>query len=190
MIRTARLRLVPATVEMLRADLARDLERLGRLVGAAAPAVWPPELFDGEAIRYSIEDLESDPRNAHWSMCYFVREGAPGEIVGVGGYKGAPLNGEVELGYSVLPAFRRQGYASEAVRGLVTRAFAYKEVERVSAHTLPELTASIGVLEKCGFRHVGPGEEAGTLRFERRRFSLPRFDAPKPPWRRASRPRP
>jgi RimJ/RimL family protein N-acetyltransferase len=36
------------------------------------------------------------------------------------------------------------------VRALVDHAFAMPAVRRVTAETLPELTASIGVLEKCG----------------------------------------
>jgi [ribosomal protein S5]-alanine N-acetyltransferase len=39
-------------------------------------------------------------------------------------------------------------------------------VTRVTAHTLPELRASIRVLEKCGFAFVGDGVEAGTIQFE------------------------
>ena len=34
------------------------------------------------------------------------------------------------------------------------------------AETLPELTPSIGVLEKCGFRLIGDGSEPGVIRFE------------------------
>jgi len=39
-------------------------------------------------------------------------------------------------------------------------------VQRVIAETLPELTPSIGVLRKCGFRPVGEGSEPGVIRFE------------------------
>jgi RimJ/RimL family protein N-acetyltransferase len=60
----------------------------------------------------------------------------------------------------------RHGYATEAVRGLVAAAFALPEVRRVLAETLPELTPSIGVLHKCGFRLIGDGSEPGVIRFE------------------------
>ena len=39
-------------------------------------------------------------------------------------------------------------------------------VQRVIAETLPELTPSIGVLGKCGFRFIGDGAEPGVIRFE------------------------
>jgi [ribosomal protein S5]-alanine N-acetyltransferase len=45
------------------------------------------------------------------------------------------------------------------VGGLVARAFALPQVRRLIAETYPELTPSIGVLEKLGF---APAEEAGS----------------------------
>jgi RimJ/RimL family protein N-acetyltransferase len=48
---------------------------------------------------------------------------------------------------------------------LIGRAFAFPDVRRVIAETLPELTPSIGVLRKCGFRFIGEGSEPGVIRF-------------------------
>jgi [ribosomal protein S5]-alanine N-acetyltransferase len=70
------------------------------------------------------------------------------------------------VGYGVVRDHQRRGYASETVRGLVGHAFALPEVHRVIAETLPELTPSIGVLEKCGFRFIGEGSEPGVIRYE------------------------
>jgi RimJ/RimL family protein N-acetyltransferase len=39
-------------------------------------------------------------------------------------------------------------------------------VRRVIAETYPALIASIGVLQKCGFRSIGDGSEPGVIRFE------------------------
>jgi len=39
-------------------------------------------------------------------------------------------------------------------------------VQRAIAEALPELTPSIGVLRKCGFRFIGDGAEPGVIRFE------------------------
>lgn len=83
----------------------------------------------------------------------------------------APPNEEglVEIGYSILPQHQRQGFATEAAAGLVRNAFTHSEVHGVVAETLPELVASIGVLEKCGFGFVGDGSEPGVIRYHRRR---------------------
>jgi [ribosomal protein S5]-alanine N-acetyltransferase len=70
------------------------------------------------------------------------------------------------VGYGIVRDHQRQGYASETVRGLLERAFADPTVQRVIAETFPELTPSIGVLRKCGFRFIGDGAEPGVIRFE------------------------
>jgi [ribosomal protein S5]-alanine N-acetyltransferase len=90
-------------------------------------------------------------------------------LIGTAGYKGPPADGTVEVGYGIVTDHRRRGYASEAVRGLVARAFRVPGVRRIIAETLPELTASIGVLRKCGFELIGEGSEPGVIRFERTR---------------------
>jgi len=59
--------------------------------------------------------------------------------------------------HSVLPPHHGCGYATEAAAALVAWAFAHREIESVTAETLPDLTASIRVMEKCGMRFVGDG---------------------------------
>jgi RimJ/RimL family protein N-acetyltransferase len=39
----------------------------------------------------------------------------------------------------------------------------------VSAQTYPSLPESIKVMERCGMTYVGPGEDEGTVRYQRRR---------------------
>jgi RimJ/RimL family protein N-acetyltransferase len=91
-------------------------------------------------------------------------------LIGSAGYKGPPSpDGSVEVGYGIVRDHQRKGYASEAVRGLLTHAFAVPAVQRIIAETFPELTGSIGVLRKCGFRPLGAGSEPGVIRFELRR---------------------
>ncbi|MEW6250372.1 MAG: GNAT family N-acetyltransferase [Planctomycetota bacterium] len=99
-----------------------------------------------------------------------TRAGAGGPagrvLIGGGGFKGPPgPDGEVEIGYSILPAFQRRGYATEAMRGLMAWGFADPRVTAVAAETFPELEPSLRVIAKLGLTHVGPGLEAGTDRF-------------------------
>ena len=87
--------------------------------------------------------------------------------MGIVGYKGPPtIDGTVEVGYSVMEAHRRRGYASEAVAALVERAFDFLQVVRVVADTFPDLTASILVLERNGFAAKGEGSDEGSIRYE------------------------
>ncbi len=52
MIRTRRLRLVPASVESLAAELD-GREDLERYLGIPVPESWPPELYDRAATEYT-----------------------------------------------------------------------------------------------------------------------------------------
>lgn len=177
-IRTMRLDLVPASPRQLAAELDGS-EALARALGVRVPDDWPPDLYDRDALEFSLVVAQHTPaEDAHWLSYYFVLrddEGFGPVAVGIGGYKGPPEAGEVEVGYSVLDVYRRRGIASEAVTGLLARAFADPRVERVTAETLPELVASLGVLARCGFRPLGPGIDEGAVRFaiQRRDWRVP-----------------
>lgn len=167
-IATRRLQLVPATLELVRAALAGPPE-LGTALGAVVPATWPPQFLDPPALEYTRARLLEGPEQFDWWL-YFVllaEDAGARTLVGTAGYKGPPsADGTVEIGYGIVAEHQRRGYAAEAALGLVERAFANPGVERVLAETLPDLTASIGVLEKCGFRLTGAGSEPGVIRFE------------------------
>ena len=59
---------------------------------------------------------------------------------------------EVEIGYAVGSRFRRQGYASEAVKAVVTYALGSPRLERVLAVTGRENGASINVMKRIGMK--------------------------------------
>ena len=172
-IRTPRLVLVPATVETLNAEL-EGRPALARVLGAGVSEDWPPELYDENTTRWTLTALERIPAFAEWGMHYIVRSATDADrstrLIGTGGLKGPPNpEGIVEIGYSILPAFRRQGFAREAVDGWLAWAFAHEVVQRVVAHTLPELTPSIGVLQSAGFTFAGAADdpdEPTAIRYE------------------------
>ena len=168
MIATARLELIPGTVELLQAALDGGPE-LAAALGVAEPGSWPPEYLDPPALRHMRDRLAEGPTQAGWWLNFIVLVAGPRgrTLIGCSGFKGPPTDdGTVEVGYTIVPEHHRRGYATEAVRALVSHAFAIPAVRRVTAETLPELTASIGVLEKCGFHFCGDGSEPGVIRFE------------------------
>jgi [ribosomal protein S5]-alanine N-acetyltransferase len=167
---TSRLELVPATVDLVEAEL-RDPAELGQRLGAVVPAGWPPEPYDRPAAEYTIARLAQGPEQAGWWLHYMVLvDPPPRTVIGTCGYKGPPgADGTVEIGYGVLPAFHRRGYAFEAVQALIERAFAQPEVGRVIAETFPHLTPSKGLLQKAGFHLVSEGSEPGVICYELRR---------------------
>lgn len=170
-IETPRLTLVAVTLEMIEAELG-DRAGLARLLGAEISAGWPPPLNDENTMRWTRDHLAANPDNGGWGTWYMLlrRDGAQPLLMGVGGFKGkfvAP--GTCELGYSVMEPHQRRGYASEFVEALVGWAFAHPEIERVVAHTLPELAPSIRVLEKNEFAFSTATLEEGAIMFELKR---------------------
>jgi [ribosomal protein S5]-alanine N-acetyltransferase len=146
-----------------------DRAALAALLGVTVPENWPVEHYDGDPLVWSLKQLDQNPASEPWLLRYFIeRESRTLVGFGGGGGGGGVQDRTWTIGYSVLPQFRRRGYASEAVAALVEAAFA-DGIERVIAETYPELVASIGVLAKNGFVHIGDGDGERVIRFERRR---------------------
>ena len=166
-LRTPRLHLIAATLEIARAEVS-DRSILARLLDARLPADWPPPLNDDDSARFFLDYLTQHPADVGWMAWYFVAiDNGERVAIGNGGFKGAPSDGAVEIGYSVVPRYQRRGFAGEAVRALIAWAFSHDGVERVVAQTLPESVASQALLCKLGFRETAP-PEPGTLLFELR----------------------
>jgi len=157
-IRTARLRLVAYDAELARLQL-QDRAAFFAALGAKVEPAWPPELHDPAIPQLTLERLSAGADMAGWDAWAFLMpwpmDGAD-RPVGVGGFHGPPdADGVVEIGYSMLPSFREQGLATEAVQGLVDWACAHAGVRAIRAETLAHLLASRRVLEKSGFSAAG-----------------------------------
>jgi RimJ/RimL family protein N-acetyltransferase len=147
LLRTARLELVPCSLEAARASL-RDRTRLEALIGRSVPESWPPgELVD--ALSVYARALESDRSQLGWGV-WLVMAPHEGSLVGSAGFKGPPdRRGCVEIGYGIEALFRRRGYAREAVAALVGWAWE-RGARRIVAECHQANADSIKVL-----RHVG-----------------------------------
>jgi RimJ/RimL family protein N-acetyltransferase len=104
-----------------------------------------------EALPAAIKEARRRPENP-WGTHLFLDD--DGALVGFGGFKGEPRDGEVELGYAVAPGRQGRGIATAVVEELVRRART-AGVNIVSAHTLAEDNASTAVLRKTGFARTG-----------------------------------
>ena len=95
-------------------------------------------------------------------FAYVVVRRADGLAVGDVGFHGPPgPDGDVELGYALVPAARGRGLAGESVSLLVDWALAQTGVTAVSARVDGGNPASLRVLERLGFRPAT--EPAGQL---------------------------
>ncbi len=168
MIVTERLTLVPHTVELLRAEI-HDHQALARMLSATVPENWPPE-STVDALPIFLSFVESAPDQVGWFGWYAVTTRTDQTnpiLIGGGGFMGPPVEGLVQMGYSVIEQHNRKGYATEMVGGLVSWAFAHPECTVVSAETEWANPYSVRVLEKNGFIRVGPGSVADGSKYER-----------------------
>ena len=62
---------------------------------------------------------------------------------------------QAELGFTLSPAYQGQGYATEAVRGLLDHLFVDWNLHRVSAECDARNTASARLLKRVGFKQEG-----------------------------------
>ncbi|MCA1703613.1 MAG: GNAT family N-acetyltransferase [Actinobacteria bacterium] len=155
-IETPRLRLIPCELRHFEAILT-DQRQLEQMLGVIVfdDGFDFPGVADIEAMRFLYEYLKANPDALGWWTYLFVHA-EDKVLIGPGGYKGkANEAGTVEIGYAIVPAYRRRGLATEAAQGLIDHAFAHARVKRVDAHTLAERNASVRVLEKVGMKFMG-----------------------------------
>ncbi len=88
-----------------------------------------------------------------WVAYFFANE--HGELIGGGGFKGAPRQGKVEISYGTFEQYQKQGVATEICRELVKLALETDPSVLITARTLPDNLASMRVLEKNGFVNQG-----------------------------------
>jgi len=164
---TKSVRFVELTSTAMRALLADDL--------AAARAETGYELGDAfltDAAKwlwqYRVDQLTADPTSIGWLVKLVLSE--PG-VVGYAGFHGPPdAAGMVEIGYTVDPQYRRQGYARAIVAALLELAAGKPEVHTVRASISPTNAASLATIAGFGFLEAGEqwDEEDGLeLLFER-----------------------
>ena len=154
-IRTARLSLVPLLEETLAALVAGDREEASRAQGVELPAGFPaPDGSDAFFLSVQLERVRADPDHRDWCGRLMIRL-SDGAVVGRCGFHGPPWAvGRAEIGYTVLPAHRRQGLATEAARALIAWAWAQGE-RTVFATVAPTNPASLAVVRRLGFVETG-----------------------------------
>jgi RimJ/RimL family protein N-acetyltransferase len=119
------------------------------LEGRAEPESMPPSFVAVRSLRLQAAGIP-----APWSSCYLIVQAKTKKIIGSCGFKNAPINGRVDVGYGVALSARCHGAATAALRLLVEMAFTAGEKE-VMAEIEPTNLASGRVVQKLGFAVVG-----------------------------------
>ena len=157
MIQTKRLDLIPVPPAVIRAALDGDRPGMERLLGITVPADWEVRR---EFLELRLRELEADPALQPWLMrCICLR--GEGRLIGDIGFHAAPVTPpassrkSAELGYCVLEAWRRRGFAQEAIEALIQWACDQHEVNRFLLSISPENQPSLALAAKLGFRRIG-----------------------------------
>lgn len=162
---TRRLKLIAGTKELAEAEI-KDTKKFSKLLRASIPENWPPDNL--KDVQNLFLELYKEHHNwEKWITWYAVRIDTDYPILcGDIGFKGpADKKGMVEIGYSVLPQYQGEGFATEMVSGIVRWANRQPSVKQIEAEVNIENKASIRVLEKNDFFRIGKGVEINTIRF-------------------------
>lgn len=131
--------------DLAAANLAAPIAFSDYFVGPECRSVW----------RRRAAQVVDDPTSATW-ITRAILDTDRGLVVGRAGFHGPPdAAGMVEVGYSVDPAFRRQGYARAALVALLTWARDDASIRTVRATISPDNPASRALVAQYGFVEVG-----------------------------------
>ena len=159
-ILTARLRLLAITPSLL--DLQEDQSHiLGDALDAVIPSCWPNSDWEPHVYTFIRKQWQSHPETLGWHRYVLLPENE--SFILIGSLGSHPVSEtEAELGYGILEPWQNRGYATEATRALIEYLFRAGR-QRIRAQTFPHLEASQRVMQKCGMRPAGAGDEAGTV---------------------------
>jgi [ribosomal protein S5]-alanine N-acetyltransferase len=159
-IHTARLDLIPMTLTFMRASLDGDLDTAEQLLRASLPVEWPGE--NAGLLSLRLQQLEADPALQPWLVrAMALRQTRT--MIGHIGFHDAPgadclrpySAAAAEFGFTVYPAFRRQGFAREASVALMQWATHERGVTEFVMSIRPDNAPSQALAASLGFVRIG-----------------------------------
>ncbi|HZX97925.1 MAG TPA: GNAT family N-acetyltransferase [Dermatophilaceae bacterium] len=149
-----RLDLEPMALELMEALLCGDRETAQPMVGYRIPPHWPQGMES--TLRFRMTIARRQPESLPLLFRAMVLRADPEVVVGRIGFHGpADDAGMLEIGYEVFPAYRRRGYAREAVLAMFDWAQRDPAVLRFRATVSPENLPSRRLVTGLGFIEVG-----------------------------------
>ncbi len=122
--------------------------------------VWPSDDLTRAAFRRRLKRYAEDIRN-DLAYPFFIFDRPHDHLVG--GLTIANIRRGVaqagSLGYWIGAPFAHQGYMTRAVRAVIPFCLDALRLHRIEAACIPTNTASVGLLEKTGFRREGYARE-------------------------------
>lgn len=155
MIETERLVIKPLTYNQLLKYIQSDNSLEKELALNSTERSISPELK--EALEQTILPHVADiSKNYLYCTLWTIISKQENKMVGDLCFTGEPTAaGEIEIGYGTYERFRKQGYMTEAVGGIIDWTKNQPAIKAVIAGTDKENRASWAVLEKNGFTKTG-----------------------------------
>jgi ribosomal-protein-alanine N-acetyltransferase len=155
-IRSERLDLPLLSLDQLDRLAAGDGASVGADLQAILPIPWLDEVRWLAGMR--AQQLRLRPYDAPWLLRPILlrsTDGAPRAIGYLNFHAGPDERGMVEVGYTLLPEARGQGYAIEAVRAAFDWATSVHAVHLFRASVAPDNERSLNLIGKLGFAQTG-----------------------------------
>jgi ribosomal-protein-alanine N-acetyltransferase len=152
-VSSQRLDLVLLEERALELVIERRGEELEGSLGGEIPAEWLDAALPMARMRR--EQIREDPSATAWLLRAIVLRDER-KVIGYVNFHGPPSpEGWAEIGYEILPAYRRRGIATETARAMFDWAHSQHGVTRFRASIGPANTASLGMIRKLGFTRTG-----------------------------------
>lgn len=156
LIESARLEMPLLSLEQLGLVADGETPLVATQLGAALSGEWLEEVRWLAGFRAG--QVRERPQDEPWLLRPIIRReaGLPREAIGYLNFHAGPdQHGMVEIGYTLLPAARGQGYAIEAVRAAFDWATRVHGVRRFRASVAPDNERSLNLIGKLGFVRRG-----------------------------------
>jgi [ribosomal protein S5]-alanine N-acetyltransferase len=148
------IRFVPLSVAAMSALLNGDLAGGSALAGVQLSDYFISDRAKG-LWRRRVNQIAEDPSAEPW-VARAAISAETGYAVGYAGFHGPPDEvGMVEIGYTVVPESRRQGYAKAMLGSLIQFARDEPSVRVVRLTISPDNEASLATMAGFGFEHKG-----------------------------------
>jgi len=150
LIETQRLQLLTLLPEELRALIAVDTARARELTGVSFPPGWFADPGRAEGLPWHLRHLEAHETHRAWRVRVVV-ERATQLAIGAITLKGPPnAEGDVEIGWGIDLAYRRQGFATEAANAVTQWASTHPGFRSLSATIADDNLGSQRVAMRLG----------------------------------------
>ena len=110
---------------------------------------------DSGPLAWRVPQVKVDPLLIKWFVRWIVLKSTR-EIIGSVSFHGAPNEvGMIEIGIGIEPIFQNQGFGFEALAGMWSWVCDQEGVKILRYTVSAKNTASIALINKFGFKHVG-----------------------------------